>query len=130
MKSITSLLYATLVAMPFLLFSSPATAQQARPHVEQCAVVGYLQPADLNLGAVNICTYPIEVWIIARDGQTRSGVVQHDRVFDSGYTHESVEQSDWIWAACREGYEPEGGVGLDRWDAIQNSQYRCVRRAH
>jgi len=127
LKAATALIcFAAMTSLATTL-APAAAAQDARPHAESCAVVGYLQPFNFNIGAVNTCAESIEVWILTADGNARSGRIAHDQSYDSGVPREQGEQG-WVWAACPAGYQPSVSVTEQNRDAIEASHYQCVRR--
>ncbi len=107
--------------------ATPALAQDTTPHVEQCTTWGFIQDINYDFGVVNTCAFPIDVWFLSGTGAEAHGQAAPGGVFSTGLTSQTADINQWISASCRVGYRPSLSVTAENGDAIQHSQYSCVR---
>ena len=118
------------VSIPMLLFSAVGHAEDAMPNVEVCtrATWGYLRATDYEYGTVNTCSYPVEVWFMAKSGEVRHGTAAAGEAFRTGLKLPAFDHSKgWVAATCPAGFDTTVPVSKGTWDSVANGAYQCKK---
>src|SRR5579863_4056912 len=121
---------ASLLASPLFLLPCGASAQQTAPDAENCTrpTWGYLRSIDDEYGTVNICSYAVDVWFMAKSGQSKRDTIAGGGTFRTGLKYPAFDRKKgWIATTCRAGYSPSVDVSSANWEAVLNSQYNCKK---
>jgi hypothetical protein len=102
-------------------------AEDAVAHAEACTTWGFIQDINYEFGVVNTCEHPIEVWFLSGSGAEANGQAAPGAVFSTGLTTVTADINMWVAATCRAGYRPSIRLSFEPADAIQRSQYNCIR---
>ena len=124
-------LFRLIVIASWVLIPCGASAQQSVPNAESCTrpTWGYLRSIDDEYGTFNICSYPIDVWFMAKSGQSKRSTVAAHGTFRTGFKFPAFDRKKgWIATTCPGGYDPSVGVSNENWDAVLKSQYSCNKR--
>jgi hypothetical protein len=103
------------------------------PNEERCTEPqwGYLAQLDEEWGTVNICSYPVEMWFIARStGTFLHTIVPAGAKFRTGLKLPEFDvKHGWASATCRAGMMPNpmfsSDMSADTEDAFVHDRYTC-----